>query len=187
MAEGTVRARKNVLVTGRPGVGKTTLISRVLEELSIDAGGFYTHEIREHGRRVGFAITDLAGPSGTLAHVDHPSEHRVGKYGVNREDLERIGVPAIREAVRRARLVVMDEIGRMELCSPAFRRAVEDALGSPVPVLGTIQDRNSPFLDAVRARDDVEIVRVSEANRDPLVETLVERVRALTDREPGRT
>jgi nucleoside-triphosphatase len=176
-----VVTRKNVLVTGRPGVGKTTLIQRVLEALTIDAGGFYTHEIRDGGRRVGFAITDLRGASGVLAHVDHRGGYRVGKYGVNREDLERIGVPAIREAIHGARLVVMDEIGRMELCSEAFRDAVTEALGSAVPVLGTIQDRRNAFLDAVRARADVEIVRVDESNRDRLADDLVERVRSLTD------
>jgi nucleoside-triphosphatase len=178
-----VRARKNILVTGRPGVGKTTLIRRVLEGLAVDAGGFTTHEIRESGARVGFAITDLRGASGILAHVGQCGGYRVGKYGVNRKDLERIGIPAVREAVLHARLVVMDEIGRMELCSPAFRQVVEEALGSPVPVLGTIQDRENAFLDAVRARADVEIVRVEEANRERLVRDLIERVRALTD--PG--
>lgn len=175
-----MKAKKNVLITGRPGVGKTTLIRRVLGALAVDAGGFYTHEIRERGARVGFAITDLRGASGILAHVDRRGGYRVGKYGVNSEDLERIGIPAVREAVLRSRLVVMDEIGRMELCSRAFQDAVLEALGSPVPVLGTIQDRKNSFLDAVRARDDVEIVRVDEANRDRLVEDLVERVRALT-------
>jgi nucleoside-triphosphatase len=174
-------AKLNTLVTGRPGVGKTTLINRVLEEVDVDAGGFTTHEIRERGSRVGFAITDLRGGSGVLAHVDCRSDYRVGRYGVNREDLERIGVPAIREAVRRSRLVVMDEIGRMELCSPEFRAAVQEALASPVPVLGTIQDRAGPFLDAVRARDDVEIVRVDERNRDRLAGELASRVRALVE------
>jgi nucleoside-triphosphatase len=180
-----VKTRKNILVTGRPRVGKTTLIRRVLDGLSVEAGGFVTHEIRERGTRVGFAITDLCGESGILANVDRPGGYRVGRYGVNREDLERIGVPAIREAVLHARLVVMDEIGRMELCSQAFQEAVREALGSPVPILGTIQDRRNAFLDAVRAREDVEVVRVDETNRDRLVGELRERVRALTDPEAG--
>lgn len=179
-------ARKNIFVTGRPGVGKTTLIRRVLDGLSVDAGGFITHEIRERGARVGFAIADLRGERGILAHVDRRGGYRVGRYGVNREDLERIGVPAIREAVLHARLVVMDEIGRMELCSEAFQEAVREALGSPVPILGTIQDRRNAFLDAVRARADVEVVRVDEGNRDRLVRELRERVRALTGPATGR-
>lgn len=159
-------SRKNLLVTGRPGVGKTTLIRKVLDGLDVRAGGFYTSEIRENGKRVGFAITDLAGGSGVLAHVAIASEFRVGRYGVNKDDIEAIGVPAIDDAVLRSDLVVMDEVGRMELCSDAFQAAVMRALDSRTPVLGTIQDRRNPFLDAVRARTDVKIVRITEANRD---------------------
>jgi nucleoside-triphosphatase len=104
----------NILVTGRPGIGKTTLIRSVLHALDLEAGGFYTSEILDDGRRVGFSIDGLHGESGVLAHVDHESPFRVGKYGVNAEDLERVGVAAIDAALERSRLIVMDEIGRME-------------------------------------------------------------------------
>ena len=130
----------NILVTGQPGIGKTTLIRRVLDELHADAGGFYTSEILKGGRRVGFSIVGLHGDSGVLAHVDHASRIRVSRYGVNRDDLERVGVPAIDEAVAHSRLIVMDEIGRMELCSSSFQEAVVRALDSDTPVLGTLQD-----------------------------------------------
>jgi nucleoside-triphosphatase len=172
-------ARKNLFVTGRPGVGKTTLIRRVLSDLGVDAGGFTTHEIREAGKRVGFAVTDLRGPAGVLAHVDFQSEHRVGKYGVNRADLERVGVAALESAVAGAALIVMDEIGRMELCSPGFQKAVLQALDSPKPVLGTIQESGNPFLDGVRARVDVEVLRVTEGNRSSLAPLVLLRVREL--------
>jgi nucleoside-triphosphatase len=171
----------NLFVTGRPGVGKTTLIERVLEELDVDAGGFVTKEIREGGKRVGFAIADLRGPTGTLAHVSLESPFRVGKYGVDRDDLERIGVPAIEAAVERSPLVIMDEIGRMELCSEAFQQAVVRALDSPKPVFGTIQDRSNAFLDGVRERDDVEVARLTEANRDGMTAVLAERLAALLE------
>ena len=164
--------RKNLFVTGRPGVGKTTLIERVLGVLDVDAGGFYTRELLEDGRRVGFSIVGLHGERGVLAHVDHEGSFRVGKYGVNCEDLERVGVRAIDEAVKRSRLIVMDEIGRMELCSQAFQEAVGRALDSPRPVFGTIQDRSNAFLDSVRARTDVKILRVSTGNRECLVPVL---------------
>ncbi len=170
---------KNLFVTGRPGVGKTTLIGRVLERLDAAVGGFVTSEIRDGGVRVGFAIADLLGESGTLAHVDLSSEYRVGRYGVNRTDLERIGIPAIRNALHLSQLVVMDEIGRMELCSPQFRAEVERALDSPTLVLGTLQDRGSPFLDSVRARPDVEVIRVTEENRGRMVEEVLARVERL--------
>jgi nucleoside-triphosphatase len=159
--------RKNVLVTGRPGVGKTTLVRAVLEALGVRAMGFVTREIREGGDRVGFSIADLeGGPTGVLARVDLVSPYRVGRYGVNRDDLERIGVAALDHAVGCARLVVMDEIGRMELCSEPFQRAVGRALDRPVPVLATVQDRTNSFLDAIRARDDVELLRITEEDRD---------------------
>ncbi len=168
--------RKNILVTGRPGIGKTTLIGRVTDALDVDVGGFYTAEILEHGRRVGFSITGLHGDSGVLARIDHESRFRVGKYGVNPEDLERVGVRSIRDAIGRSRLIVMDEIGRMELCSPVFQEAVGDALDSPTPVLGTLQDRKNDFLDSIRARPDVEVVRVNAGNRECLVPVLRDRV-----------
>lgn len=171
--------RKNVFVTGRPGIGKTTLIERVLDALDIDAGGFYTRELLDDGRRVGFSITGLHGDQGMLAHVDHEGSFRVGKYGVNCVDLERVGVRAIDEALKHSRFIVMDEIGRMELCSEVFQEAVGRALDSATPVLGTIQDRSNTFLDSVRARSDVEIMRVNTGNRECLVPVLRDRMREL--------
>ncbi len=170
--------RKNVLITGRPGVGKTTLVRAVVDALGVRAMGFVTSEIREGGERVGFSIADLDGPSGVLARVDLESPYRVARYGVNRGDLERIGVTALDRAVAHARLIVMDEIGRMELCSQPFQNAVGRALDCPVPLLATIQDRSNPFLDAVRARGDTELLRITEADRDSARARVV---RLLTD------
>lgn len=168
--------RKNVLITGRPGIGKTTLIGRVLDTLDIDVGGFYTAELLDGGKRVGFSITGLNGGSGVLAHVDDEGPFRVGKYGVNPADLERVGVPSILDAVENASLVVMDEVGRMELFSSAFQEAVTTALDSPKLVFGTLQDRSNVFLDSIRARPDVEVTRVTSGNRECLVPVLRDRI-----------
>jgi nucleoside-triphosphatase len=171
--------RSNVFVTGKPGVGKTTLIRRVLDAADVKTGGFYTSEIREDGVRTGFAIVGLNGSEGILARVGLESPFRVGRYGVNRSDLERVGVPAIELAIDDADLIVMDEIGRMELCSDAFRNAVVRALDSETPVLGTIQARSNEFLDEVRARDDVDVTVVTTANRECLVPILRDKVHEL--------
>lgn len=168
-------------MTGRPGVGKTTLIRAVLTELEADVGGFTTVEVRERGRRVGFDIVAVGGERGVLAREGLSSIYRVARYGVNRDDLERIGIPAIERATEESELVVMDEIGRMELCSEKFQRAVIRALDAPVPVLGTIQNRRNSFLDAVRERGDVRVITVTEFNRDELVESIAGSVRRMID------
>ena len=175
-AAGSWPAARNLFVTGRPGVGKTTLIERVLETVAAEAGGFYTREVREGGERVGFSIVGLNGTEGELARVGLKSDFNVGRYGVNREDLERVGVASLEAAIEGSALIVMDEIGRMELCSELFQRAVMRALDSPTPVFGTVQDSSNAFLDAVRERRDVDVIRVDEGNRDGLVDELTRRV-----------
>lgn len=160
------------LLTGRPGVGKTTCLRKALELARVLAGGFFTEEIRERGARVGFALETLDGRRTTLAHVNQRGSPRVGKYGVDLAALERVGVPAIREAVRQGRLVVVDEIGKMELASPAFREAVEEAILSPAVVLGTILSAPHPWADRIRARPNVRLIPVTPANRDALPQEL---------------
>lgn len=168
---------KAIMLTGRPGVGKTTLVRRVIEELDRPAGGFYTRELREGGRRAGFEIVTLGGETATLSHVDIDSEQRVSKYGVDVEALDQVGVPAIREAVDEGALVVIDEIGKMELYSDAFKTAVADALDSASPVLGTIMRGSRPWADRIKRRDNVEVIEVTVENRDRLVDELTERLR----------
>lgn len=168
-----------LLLTGRPGVGKTTCLRQALERIEVPAGGFFTEEIREGGTRVGFALVTLDGRRATLARVGHAGPIRVGKYGVSVEALRRVGVPAIREAIRQGRLVVIDEIGKMEMAVPAFREAVEEALHASVPVLGTILAASHPWADAIKANPLVELVEVTLAHRDSLPAELADRLRAL--------
>ena len=154
---------KNLLVTGPPGCGKSTLILRALRRIEMTAGGFTTAEIREHGgARAGFRITGLSGADGVFAHVKFTSGPRVGRYRVNIDDLERIGVAEVERAIDdpSTALVVIDEIARMELLSEGFRRAVRRALDSPKPLIGTIQARRDPFLDGVRARADTTVIPI---------------------------
>ena len=160
---------QKILLTGRPGSGKTTLIKRVVDKLSLPAGGFYTEEIREGGQRVGFKIVTLTGEESVLAHADFEAEKRVGKYGLDLSGLESVGVAAVRRAVAARHLVIIDEIGPMEIRSHSFRGAVTEALDSNAPVLGTISVRPFPFTNAIKKRDDVRVIEVRANNREQLV------------------
>src|SRR5438046_6812648 len=132
---------QRVLLTGRPGSGKTTLIKRVLNKLPHRFGGFYTEEIRDHGTRVGFKVVALEGSEAVFAHVDFTTPERVGKYGLDLTALEAVGINAIWEALQAQRPIVIDEIGPMEIRSVVFREAVMDALDNELPVLATIFSR----------------------------------------------
>jgi len=165
------------LLTGRPGCGKTTVIRRLVEDLGVPAGGFYTEEIRRGGRREGFALVTLDGYTATLASVHNPSRRRVSKYGVDLDSIDEVGVPAIERATARAVLLVIDEIGKMELFSNRFRQAVLSALESGKIVLGSIMLAPHPWADAVKARPEVEVMLLTEANRAQVQRDLLARLR----------
>jgi nucleoside-triphosphatase len=168
---------QRVLLTGRPGSGKTTLIKRILNEVPQRFGGFYTEEIRDHGARVGFKVVALEGGEAVFAHVDFTTPERVGKYRLDLSALEAVGVNAIRKAVQAGRLIVIDEIGPMEIRSVVFREAVNEALDSELPVLATIFLRSLPFTAAIKSRPDVVLIEVRPDNRERLVSQLSEKFR----------
>lgn len=168
--------QKNMLLTGIPGVGKTSVIRRVL---SIVEGtpitGFFTEEIREHGTRKGFRIRALSGDEGILAHIDVKSPYRVSKYGVNVLEFERVAIPAITGgSAATARIVVIDEIGKMECFSEAFKKGVVAALDSDKTVLATIALHGDAFVESLKKRPDVTLIRITETNRDRLPKAIAD-------------
>ncbi|MBE0480871.1 MAG: NTPase [Dehalococcoidia bacterium] len=158
------QGKKACFLTGRPGTGKTTIIREVVRSAGKRAGGFFTQEVRVAGVRTGFRIVTLDGKETVLADKGMRSPHRVGSYGVNVLGLEEVGVPAIREAIRKCDIVVIDEIGKMELSSEFFKEAVMDALKSGKKVTGTIMSAPNPFADQIKRRDDVTVVTVERRN-----------------------
>jgi nucleoside-triphosphatase len=174
--------KKKILLTGRPGCGKTTLIQRVVSDLAVPAGGFYTEEIRQHGRRIGFKLITLYGKEAVFADVNFKTSERVGKYGLDLAKLESVGIAAIHEAVSTRKLVVIDEIGPMEIRSALFRDAVNEALDSGVPILGTILARSVPFTNAIKARSDVSLIEVRMNNRQELLSKLRDEFESLSSR-----
>jgi len=159
------------LLTGPPRAGKTTLIKQVVGEFRGKAGGFYTEEIREHGDRLGFRLVTLDGKDVVLSHVDFKSPYRVGKYGVDVAGLEQVGVTALLDAARDCDLVVVDEIGKMEMMSLKFRDAITRLIDSNHRMLGTILLHHHTWSDVIKAHPEVQVVML---NRDDNAQVLGE-------------
>jgi nucleoside-triphosphatase len=167
---------RHLLLTGVPGVGKTTVLRKVAERLAgVELGGFLTDEIRIEGKRVGFAIETFDGDSATLAHVDIHSRYRVGRYRVDVEALDRI-VERTLCADKRDVVYLVDEIGKMECFSRAFIDAVSRLLDSHGVIVATIAGKGGGFIEQVKGRPDVELWEVTQANRDDLPLRIQERL-----------
>lgn len=167
-----------LLITGQPGSGKTTLCQKVVEGLKdkIQIGGFVSGEIRERGIRKGFMIKDVgSGVKGILAHVDYRAGPRVGKYRVDLEDLNAIGVGAINRALGDCDLVIIDEIGPMELFSKEFVNVVKGAFSSDKHVIATIHFRTKERLLKRLRLKEIPIRVIEEENREAILKEIVEK------------
>jgi nucleoside-triphosphatase len=160
------------LLTGRPGTGKTSIIKQVVAGMKGRAGGFYTEEMRSRGVREGFRLVTLDGQSAILAHTSIHSPYLVSKYGVDIDSLDRVGVSALRRATKECDLVVIDEIGKMELFSNNFREAVLEIIDSGKRVLGTIMLNSNPCADAIKRRPQVNLIAVTRTNYSQVLEKL---------------
>lgn len=173
--------KRVLLLTGSPGVGKTTVLMQivsVLKEKGYHVGGMISREVREGRARVGFEILDLTSfRRGWLAHVNQKSGPQVGKYRVNMEDLNAIGASAVAEAVEKCDIIIIDEIGPMELFSERFketvRRALEESRKLVIAVVHwKVADK---LINEVKSREDSEILTVTQENRDKLSETIAQK------------
>ena len=159
-----------LLLTGRPGIGKTTAIKALVETLSQQAGGFYTEEIRGPGGRKGFRLVTLDGRETVMAHVDLRGQKRpcVSRYGVDVGAIERVGVDALRRAMQAGQIVIVDEIGKMELFCGPFKDSVLQAIGGPCAVVATVMAKPNPWVDSLKVMPGVTTWEVTAKNRDQI-------------------
>ncbi|XP_062375988.1 cancer-related nucleoside-triphosphatase isoform X2 [Sardina pilchardus] len=182
---------KHVFLTGPPGVGKTTLVQKVCDAMKsaeVTIHGFYTEEVRAGGRRIGFDVVTVSGERAHLSRVGNDSgasagrrEYRVGQYVVDLPSFENLALPLFRQvgggSADDRRVFVIDEIGKMELFSQAFIRAVRQTLDcSNCSILGTIPiPKGKPLglVEEVRGRADVKVFMISKENRNTILQEIV--------------
>ena len=160
-------------ITGLPGSGKTYALLRVIEMLQNDElriGGMINEPIEEGRHKVGFTVKDLAtGDTAVFASTSIESKIMVGKIGVDLSKLEEVGVKAIRDACQNCDIIVIDEVGKMEVESESFIEAVKEALDADKPMIITLHKKSrNPLLQDIRRRDDVRILEVTPTNRNIL-------------------
>ena len=165
-------------ITGLPGSGKTETLLRIidlLEEEGIKVGGMVTEPIVEKQRRSGFQIVDwLSKESMVFAHEGLKSRVRSGRYGVNLAALEDLGIRALQDARENADVVVIDEVGKMEVESEAFTKAVVDTLDQDKSIIMTLHKKSrNPLLQDIRRRDELRLLEVTPVNKNLLAFKIV--------------
>ncbi len=169
--------KKNLLITGLPGIGKTTLIKKLSQELKhLHPAGFYTEEIREEGVRKGFELVSLNGKRGILSHKDIKSPYRVGHYRVDIEGFENFldSLPFFNPLNR---LIIIDEIGKMECLSDPFKNLLKKIFDSEKLVIATIALKGSGLIAEIKERQDIQLFELNSHNRDILFLEILKGVR----------
>jgi nucleoside-triphosphatase len=170
-------SKKNILITGLPGVGKTTLTKNVWETLKdLRPVGFYTEEIREKGKRTGFELISLDGKREVLSHTDIQTPYRVGKYKVDVKGFEAF-LGSVAFLIPSTRLVIIDEIGKMECLSERFKECVIECLNSEKWVLATVALKGGRFIEEVKRRHDIKLFKITQRNRDGLLLDILSEVK----------
>lgn len=164
-----------ILLTGKPGIGKTTLVRKIIQQMRpAPIAGFYTAEMRSKGKRCGFELCGLNGARRILAHVNFKSRQRVARYGVDTEGFEAF-LEQLDLLSPDAGLVIIDEIGKMELFSKRFQAIIRKLFNSDRELIATIALYGGGLVQGIKQRPDVHLLEITRNNRDQLVADILGR------------
>ncbi|MGD7049448.1 hypothetical protein FZC83_15590 [Rossellomorea marisflavi] len=165
---------KLFLLSGKPRIGKSTLIKQIIHEIGVGrCGGFYTEEVTNFDDRIGFRCVSMDGESVDIANVENPSATRVGRYGVNVEEFDLYAKDILQGALRTKDIIVIDEIGYMQMFSHSFKKIIQEVFSGNKVVLGTIPLNPHPEMNNMHNLKEANIITVDELNRDKIAGWLV--------------
>lgn len=164
----------NILITGQPKSGKTTLLRALIAPFAHKVG-FVTNEVRNEHGRIGFDFETHTGHTAPLARIAPETPYKVGKYFVQVAEIESI-LPTVATFSPNDTLY-LDEIGQMEFTSPNFERLVTAYLNAPNLCIATLSAvYENEAIKHIKQRDDVVIVEITPENRDTMLRTLLEHI-----------
>lgn len=181
--DGEPKHSKNAfLLTGKPRMGKTTMIKRLVNDIGADLyGGFYTEEIANSGEQIGFRCVSLNGESVEIAHVDSSSKIRVGRYGIDVERFENFAMRTLQDALPSKKVIVIDEIGFMQMLSAPFQKKVQEILSDNRIVLGTVPVDSHPEIDKIKYSKAAKIISLNDFNRNTIPDFLAKEILITVD------
>lgn len=173
MGDATLVNNIKIGITGLPISGKTYALRHVIEmlgEKDVKIGGMIDEKIMDGRRATGMKVTNIqTGESVVFASPEIESKITVGSLGVDLSLFESVAIEAIKTACETCDLIVIDEVGKVEVESEAFVDAVKDALDEDKPMIITLHKKSrNPLLQDIRRRDDVRILEITPTNRNLL-------------------
>lgn len=168
---------KNILITGKVGVGKTTLVKRLLQYISVPWCGYFTERIKDGGKTLGHKMVTSDGRSKVFADRRWEELPQFGQMGVRREVFEQLGVDILRQARQSAELIVMDELGFMEANTENFHHEVFLCFDCALPVVAVIKEAAAHHWSSLLSRQHAKVFDVSLHNRHLLLPELLEHLR----------
>lgn len=163
-----------ILITAKPRTGKSTLIQKLMNQIGIaNCIGFYTEEIKENNLRIGFKLKLMDGREELLALAGMNSEIKIGRYGIDIKRFEETCIPMLKQALDGKKVIIIDEIGPMQVVSQDFRDMLLQLADKNCNAFGTIFYESFPWIDDFKLHKNVQLIELNIENRDNIVYDLI--------------